>query len=131
MLVTTVTYGRDPIFERASYAREAVECLYRVRTLHPFFLYGFVIMPDHCHFLMRVPADGSVSNVVGAYKSGLTFDLGIGAFWQRRFNIRLIDDLDGASRYIHFNPVRAGLVTQPEDYPWSSASRRWATEAFQ
>jgi len=27
------------------------------------------------------------------------------------------------ARYIHLNPVRAGMVSRPEDYPWSNYGR--------
>ena len=46
--------------------------------------------------------------------------------WQKGagydFNIYTKDKLLEKATYIHANPVRAGLVTAPEEYPWSSAS---------
>ncbi|MFH0770171.1 MAG: transposase [Candidatus Peregrinibacteria bacterium] len=125
MLVTTNTYNREPIFFDPSFAREAVERLYRIQELHPFLLFGFVIMPDHCHFLVKIPSPYTISKLMNDFKTGLTFDLGIRAFWQRRFHIRLLCDPYHALRYIHRNPVKAGMVETPEDYPWSSASGRW------
>jgi putative transposase len=125
MLVTTNVIHRLPYFDDSARAREAVECLYRTQSIHPFFLYGFVIMPDHCHFLVHVPSPNTVSKVMNSYKSGLTFDLGIPKLWQRRFHIRIAKKPFGALRYIHMNPVRAGFCDIPEDYPWSSASGRW------
>ena len=47
----------------------------------------------------------------------------IGHFWQDRFKSFVIDDDDYLLRcglYVERNPVRAGLVKAPEDYPWSS-----------
>ncbi|MEI8230192.1 MAG: transposase [Candidatus Peregrinibacteria bacterium] len=125
MLVTTNTRDRRPVFADPVHAREAVEHLYRVQQEMPFCLFGFVIMPDHCHFLVYVPAPATVSECMRTYKMGLTFQIGIGAFWQPRFHIRLVEDSSAALRYIHFNPVKAGLCENPEDYPWSSASGRW------
>jgi putative transposase len=125
MLVTTVTHDREPIFEDPSYAREAVDHIYRVQQRIPFFLYGFVIMPDHCHFLLRVPAPGSISHVMRVYKMGLTFQTGGGPMWQRRFHIRMAHNPHAALQYLHRNPVKAGFVESPESYPWSSASGRW------
>lgn len=126
-MVTTNTLDRQPIFRDPSYAREAVECLYRVQELHPFFLYGFVIMPDHCHILMTVPIPETLSNIIGAFKSGLTFDLGLngGCLWQRRFHATIVNNSHTALRYIYRNPVRAGLAGKQEDYPWSSACGQW------
>jgi REP element-mobilizing transposase RayT len=48
-------------------------------------------------------------------------------FWQDESYDRLARDeveFQRIRRYIEFNPVRAGLVTLPEHYPWSSAGRR-------
>ena len=125
MMITTNVLDRQPLFANASYAREAIECLYRVQALYPFFLYAFVIMPDHCHFLVRVPAPETIGRIMNSYKSGLTFDLGIPKLWQRRYHLRLIAYPDQTKNYIHQNAVAAGLVECAEDYPWSSASGRW------
>lgn len=126
MLVTTNTYQRFPFFEEPSHAREAVECLYRVQSLYPFFLFGFVVMPDHCHFLLRVDSPGRISQIMNSFKSGLTFDTGIPKLWQSRFHIRIINRSGGkALEYIHMNPVKKSLCEKAQDYPWSSASGKW------
>lgn len=44
-------------------------------------------------------------------------------FWQKRFYDHLIrdaDDFENHLHYIHYNPVRHGLVAHPEDWPHSS-----------
>ena len=44
--------------------------------------------------------------------------------WERSFTnhrIRNWDDYEKHRRYIHLNPVRAGLCQVPQDYPYSSA----------
>ena len=125
MFVTSNTMARRPIFENPSYASEAIDGLYRLQNLHPFFLFGFAIMPDHCHFLLNIPAPYTISKFMNSYKTGLTFDLGIGSFWQPRYDLRVPDDGWATLRYIHENPVKAGLVASPEAYPWSSASRKY------
>ncbi len=125
VFVTTNTLHRAPFFGDSAVAREAVDCLYCVQAIHPFYLFGFVIMPDHCHFLLRVPAPQTVSNIIGAFKSGVTIDTRIAPMWQRRFHMIVPHDRLATLRYIHLNPVKAGLVEDPADYPWSSASRKW------
>jgi len=124
-MVTTNTKDRIPFFANPAHAREAIETLYRVKNLHAFLLYAFVIMPDHCHFLMYVEAPETVSHIMNAYKSGLTFDLGIPRLWQRRFYIRVAKQPIKAMNYIHLNPVRADLAPSSPQYPWSSASGKW------
>lgn len=125
MLVTVVCENRVRHFEDPALAREAIEALYRVQDIYPFFLYGFVVMPDHCHFLLYIPSPGSISKIMNVYKSGLTFNIGIKRLWQSSFHIRLIENRLLALTYIHMNPVKAGYVEFPELYPWSSASGKW------
>ncbi len=125
MFVTTNASNRQRLFEHPVYAREAIDCLYRVQVLFPFFLYGFVIMPDHCHFLLMVPAPMTIAAVIHSYKRAVSHAIGKGPLWQPRFDLRIPDDSLAVLRYIHCNPVKAGLVDAPEDYPWSSACGRW------
>ena len=113
------------VFSHPSHAREAIEILYRVQALHPFFLFGFVIMPDHCHLLMRVPEPASISTVIGRFKMGVSHALGIGPIWQPRYYMKIASNRFGALRYIHENPVRANIVPHAEDYLWSSACGKW------
>lgn len=125
MLVTTVTLNREPFFRDPVVAREAVESLLNLQNRHPFTLFAFVIMPDHIHLVVRVLETGSISKIMNIYKSGLTFNTGIRQLWQPRFDTRIVNDLQRVIRYVHHNPVIAGLSKTPESYPWSSASGRW------
>jgi REP element-mobilizing transposase RayT len=124
MFITTCTADREPVFANPAYAREAVHSLYRVQCFNPFFLYAFVIMPDHCHFLLQVPEHGSISKIMYAYKRAVCFEVGR-AIWQSRFHIRFIQQPEKIMEYIHLNPVRRGLCIEPNHYKWSSASGRW------
>ncbi len=125
IFVTTNTRDREPVFYDQACDREVVESLYRVQSFHPFFLYAFVIMPDHCHFLLTVPESGSISRIMYAFKRSVSFEIGR-PIWQSRFYAKIvIDDIDRVIRYIHMNPVKKDLCDQPSDYPWSSASGRW------
>lgn len=131
MFVTIATLNREPFFGNGAFAREAVETLYRVRQLHPFLLYAFVIMPDHCHFLVRIDRPQKISNIIGTYKSGMTFNTGIPQMWQPRSHIRIIrNDPMNVLRYIHMNPVRAGFTKTSAEYPWSSAAHEWIVDAL-
>lgn len=125
MLITTVTLNRVPIFVDPAFAKEACDQLYRTQELHPFFLYGFVVMPDHIHLLIHIPEPETVGCVIGSYKSIMTLNTGISPLWQRRFDIRMPDNAQKVLHYIHMNPVKAGLVKNPEDYLWSSACGKW------
>lgn len=125
MFITTNMDKKMPIFSDPACARIAVETLYGIQQFYPFFLYGFVIMPDHIHLLLRIPQGGSISKTMGVYKRAVTFNLGRVPIWQSRFHIRLPHQPLATLQYIHMNPVKAGLTTTPEAYPWSSASGKW------
>ncbi|MBI3331333.1 transposase [Candidatus Peregrinibacteria bacterium] len=125
MFVTTNVANRRKIFSDPAYAREAIEVLYRVKKLHPFFLYSFVIMPDHCHFLIKVPAQRSISTIMNRFKMGVSHSLGLGSIWQARFHVKIISTHASFEKYIAKNPVSAHIVEHPEDYLWGSACGRW------
>lgn len=127
MFITTCTHKREPLFINHAYAREAVECLYKAQANYPFDMYAFVIMPDHCHFLLWVPEDQSISKIMNVYKSLVRLNTGLQKVWQRRFYQQIPINADHAIKYIHNNPVKANLAATAEAYPWSSASGRWPT----
>jgi len=124
MFITNML-SRKALFADAAYACEAVQHLYRVQLIHPFFLFGFVIMPDHCHFLVNVLQPGSVSKVMNVYKSGLTFQIGRKKIWQPRFHLVIPQQPWKVLDYIHMNPVKKGLAGKPDQYLWSSACGKW------
>ncbi|WP_271409383.1 REP-associated tyrosine transposase [Pseudomonas sp. Q1-7] len=106
----------------------------------PFRLPAAVILPDHLHMLIELPAaDSDFSSRVRRLKSGfvsllrerpgagLVFNSkGESNVWQPRFWEHMIrDDRDYAAHvdYIHFNPVKHGLVSVVRDWPLSSFHR--------
>lgn len=125
MFITTNTARRWKIFAEDACARIAVDTLFSIQDFYPFFLYGFVIMPDHCHLLLRVPEGGSISKIIGVYKRAVTFNIGRGPIWQSRFHMIIPHDPIRVLQYIHENPVVVGLTGSAEEYPWSSASGKW------
>jgi putative transposase len=130
MFITTNIQNRKPIFNNPAYALEAIETLYRLRMLYHFELFGFVIMPDHCHFLMRVFEPHSISTVMKQFKSGVAFNIGKGPIWQPRFYIRAPEKSYEVLKYIHRNPTKAGIAETVEQYPWSSANERWKVDSI-
>lgn len=94
--------------------------------------YGAVIhvwcqLSNHYHLLLETPS-GNLSQIMhhinGAYTTYFnTKRKRAGHLFQGRFKAILIEEDEYAtqlSRYIHLNPVRAGIVAKPEDYEWSS-----------
>ncbi|HXM97553.1 MAG TPA: transposase [Candidatus Dormibacteraeota bacterium] len=98
-----------------------------LRGARAFALYGYVIMPDHVHLLIR-PTEVSLIRIMRDLKSRTGFALSKrrhakGAIWQRSyfdFICRRARDFSQKLEYIHQNPVAANLVKIPEDWEWSS-----------
>ncbi|WP_026075586.1 transposase [Noviherbaspirillum massiliense] len=91
-------------------------------------LHAYVLMPDHVHFLLT-PSDavglGRMMQWIGRqYVPYFNRKYGrSGTLWQGRFRATVLEAESFAmlcSRYIELHPVRSGLVTEPEEYVWSS-----------
>ena len=91
-------------------------------------IWAYCLMPNHVH-LIAVPesADG-LRRAIGEAHRRYTRSINFrkkwrGHLWQGRFASFVMDGqyLLAATRYIKLNPVKAGLVSMPEQYPWSSA----------
>ena len=91
-------------------------------------VHAYCLMPNHFHLLLtprREDGIGKLMQYVGRYYVRYfnhRYDR-TGTLWEGRYRATLIDPhayLIPCSRYMELNPVRAGLVPDPEDYEWSS-----------
>jgi REP element-mobilizing transposase RayT len=77
-------------------------------------------MPDHLHLLISFPeSEKYIQTIVTKWKEWTAKTLRIK--WQRDFfehRLRKEESFDEKADYILFNPVRAGLVSEPEDWPY-------------
>jgi putative transposase len=105
-------------------ARDIFEhALERMRKRYWFVLAGYVVMPEHVHLLTGEPRIGLLSRAVQALKLSVSERRTERPFWQARyydFNMHTQEKHREKLRYIQRNPVRRGLVAQPEDWVWSS-----------
>jgi len=113
---------RDDIdrYKRIDWLRRTVET-YRWR------LHAFVLMTNHEHLFVETPEanlSAGMQYLGGSYSSYFNWrHKRSGHLFQGRFKAHLVETegyFRQVSRYIHLNPVRAGIVTRPQDYPWSS-----------
>jgi len=121
-----------------------------VRAQRPFDLVAAVLLPEHGHFIWTLPEeDGDYSKRWGIIKSRFSkswlavggHELGVSdarakhherGIWQKRFwehKIRDETDFMRHVHYIHYNPVKHGLVRCPHQWPHSSF-RRWVDEGY-
>ena len=127
---------RRPLLARPDLAQHLLDLYADQRDLGAILLHGYAIMPDHYHVVLTLRSEPSISGVVrkahSLFAAHCRRSAGLrGRVWQQRFYDHLIrDDEDWRTKlaYLHENPVRAGLVTSPSDYPWSSAAF-WETGA--
>ena len=128
--VTAICYQRQPIFRDEARARLMLDVLQQYRAQGRFLLHEFVVMPDHLHLLVTPSPEVSLEKAAQFLKGGFSFrvkkELGYRwDVWQESFTEhRVKDAADYASHreYIRMNPVRAGLVRAPGEYPYSSAT---------
>jgi len=141
--ITLVTYNRQTLFsdpKNVSLLRTAVAT---TKSEKPFEILGAVVVPDHIHLLWTLPPnDTAYSQRVGRLKVLFTKSLdpkrslpqNISSsrrkhresdVWQRRFWEHTIideEDLERHLDYIHYNPVKHGLISCPHLWSYSSFS---------
>ncbi|HUT33237.1 MAG TPA: helix-turn-helix domain-containing protein [Planctomycetota bacterium] len=103
------------------------ELLDAVATRHRWRVFACVLMPSHFHLLIETPdADLSAGmhDLNSGYATAFNHRHGRrGPLLQGRFKAILVEPgyhYWELSRHIHLNPVRAGLVKRPQDYPFGS-----------
>ncbi len=125
-LITTVCDRRWPWF-RPGAAAEAVAA-----KLDEPELWGeadalcWVLMPDHLHILVQLGSDRSLSSLVQRVKSvtALVANRTVsrrGRVWMHGFHDRALraeEEIENVARYLICNPIRAGLVESPHQYPY-------------
>jgi putative transposase len=141
---TLVTYQRQG-WLCDSVGRDALRsALLHVKERHPFTIDAIVLLPDHLHCIWTLPdGDSNYSMRWGLIKRYVTqyhgdqinSDATIGQsqwnrregnLWQRRFWEKQIHNdvhYHHCCDYIHNNPVKHGLCSQPQDWPYSSIHR--------
>ena len=97
--------------------------LEETRQKYHFDVVGYVVMPTHVHLLVSEPEGNKLSTVIQVLKQRFSRTRIEQEVWESRyydFNVysarKTMEKLD----YMHDNPLKAGLVLTPSDWPWSS-----------
>ena len=126
-LVTAVTAGRRSLFQVTATAQLLERTIVDYRSQGRLLLHAFVIMPDHLHALITPAPDVSLEKAMQFIKGGFSFRLKSKQdVWTRSFNqtqTLSAEKFISCVRYIHENPVRKQLASNPEDFEFTSASR--------
>ena len=147
---TLVMQRRRPVFADDMARRLLGEAVRTVQAAQSFEMVAVVLLPDHLHCIWTLPDDdddyparwacikrGFVESWTAAGGGEVRisrvrrqrFERGV---WQKRFwehRIRNRTDLARHVEYIHYNPVKHGLVRCPHAWPHSSF-RRWVKEGY-
>ncbi len=119
--------NREPIFLDNGDRHRFLETLARISVDANAVLYGYCLMDNHVHLLIKenVTAISKIMhrlNASYAYYFNWKYEHS-GHVFQNRFKSENVEDdvyLITVLRYIHNNPVKAGIVNKPEEYQWSS-----------
>jgi putative transposase len=141
---TVVTYHRQPILTTAASRALLRSAWTRVNERLPFVTDAVCLLTDHLHCIWTLPeGDTNYSlrwgEIKKLFSKAYIHQIGPGeirneshqkrgeaAIWQRRFWEHTIRDQDDYHRhldYLHFNPVKHGLVENVADWEWSSFHR--------
>lgn len=100
-------------------------------------VHAYCLMTNHIHFLVTPDTESSISNTMKVVGSRYAQYINLkykrtGTLWEGRHRSSLVQSekyLLTCMLYIELNPVRAGMVEQPEEYKWSSfGSNAWGDE---
>lgn len=141
---TVVTERRQRVLTDEPVRQALREAIQSVRRDRPFRIDGWVLLPDHLHAVWTLPADDDdyatrwrlikarvTQQLGGAYRNPEAMTVrrqakGQGSLWQHRYwEHCLRDEADVRQHldYLHFNPVKHGLVSSAAEWPWSSFHR--------
>lgn len=121
-------HNRNPIFFSENDYREYLKFVKQSAEQFECQVHSYVLMTNHVHLLLTPSTDKSISQFFQSlgrlYVSYInkTYQRS-GTLWEGRHKGNIIDTQNyflTCMQYIELNPVRAGMVDLPDEYPWSS-----------
>jgi len=129
VFLTIVCHARQPWLGNPGMRELALLALNEARGRHPFRHLGHVLLDDHLHLMLRPVGETQIPRLVGCFKLAVQARVPARVrprrLWQRRYYDHVVRDADDFARhldYLHFNPVKHGLVDHAAAWPWSSLS---------
>lgn len=138
MFVSLYTHNREPLLRSEDAKRLLVDKLADTKKQFHLVIAAYVILDDHVHLLFTSPPGNECSAIVNHFRAGLQRELrkvGHSAedthtvLWEHGLKMRSVADkeeLRDHLDFIHYDPVRHGLVERAADYKWSSLPKRMA-----
>lgn len=120
--------NKEPCFFQDDDYRVYLAALQDAAARYGVAVHAYVLMTNHVHLLMTPATEDGISRLM--QHVGRLYVRHVneryertGTLWEGRHKASLVDADDyllSCYRYIELNPVRAGMVMSPEQYPWSS-----------
>ena len=126
--ITTTTYKRERIFTDEQTCKILLVALEFFKLTLNYKIFAYCLMPEHLHLILQTTGKYNPSYIMRMIKGNFSRKFNMihsqqGKVWQEGYydtGIRDIGMMLQKIEYIHDNPVRAGLVTSPDQYPFSS-----------
>jgi putative transposase len=125
--ITNRGVNRQPIFFKEDDYLRFLDYLAQIHQRMNIIIHGYCLMSNHYHLEITTPKENisrSIQWINQSYASYVNIRYQrSGHLFQGRFKSVVIEaesHLAALTRYIHLNPVRAGIVSNPIEYPWSS-----------
>ena len=125
--VTTRGVRREDVFRDDRDRRRFLRLLALVVRRFEWDLFSFVLMDNHIHLFVRTPKANiskGMQYLLSSYAAWWTVRHDEpGHVFQSRFHSKLVEGAGyfwTVTRYVHLNPVRAGMIPGPQDWQWSS-----------
>jgi putative transposase len=123
--------NREPTFAAAADYQFYLDVLREASERHGLQIHAYVLMTNHVHLLATPESPSSLPKTLQSlgrrYVQYFNYTYGrTGTLWEGRYRATVIDTeryLLTCMRYVELNPVRAGMVTRPGEYRWSSYHR--------
>lgn len=127
--ITTCCYNKEKIFLDKENIQIFLNVLNWLEEKEYIDLHFYIVMPDHVHLVFQLIGNKTLSEVMKTLKqfSGRKIKQRTGtkySVWQDQYYDHFITEDESISKiieYCWYNPVRAGLVDNPKEYPyWKS-----------
>ena len=121
-------HSRAPVFMQEDDFRYFYRCLREAAHKNLLSIHAWVLMHNHIHLLVTPANENALAKTMQSVGRRYAHYFNrryhrTGSLWEGRYKSSLVDTdyyLLSCYRYIELNPVRAGMVIQPEDYAYSS-----------
>lgn len=126
--LTTKTYKNIHIFANQKYSKILLVTIEYYKLVLEYKIYGYCIMPDHVHLLIHPCGKYNPAYIMNMVKGSFSrkynkMNNTQGKVWQKSYYDKMVQDEKAVLNfleYMHYNPVKGGIVYSPEEYEFTS-----------